>query len=211
MVTPVPELIGLFPTPLMRVEKLLDRSLVRKLVAHFRACAQVANSKSHSLFHTEIFQPEGHDTFAAVAQLIQPHLEEFGEHLFGEHLHWHIKEMWVNVLESGGRQAMHNHANSFVSGVIYLTRSHPSASTVFLKSPAGSDFIFNNNHSAARIGPFNAGKFVVPTVSPGDMILFPSYLLHEVPRNDGPQRISLAFNAIPERLDSWGYSIRFAR
>ena len=39
------------------------------------------------------------------------------------------------------------------------------------------------------------------------MILFPSYLLHEVPRNQGDQRITLAFNAIPDRLDSWGYTI----
>ena len=39
------------------------------------------------------------------------------------------------------------------------------------------------------------------------MVLFPSYLLHEVPRNQGAQRITMAFNAIPDRLDSWGYSI----
>lgn len=44
----------------------------------------------------------------------------------------------------------------------------------------------------------------------GDLILFASYLLHAVPRNEGPQRISIAFNAIPERLDSWGYTIQFA-
>jgi hypothetical protein len=41
------------------------------------------------------------------------------------------------------------------------------------------------------------------------MVLFPSYLMHAVPPNQGARRISLAFNAIPARLDSWGYSIRF--
>ena len=56
----------------------------------------------------------------------------FGVHLFGERLPWGLKEMWVNVLDRGGRQAMHNHANSFISGVVYLTPTHPGSQTVFI-------------------------------------------------------------------------------
>jgi hypothetical protein len=33
--------------------------------------------------------------------------------------------------------------------------------------------------------------------------------MHAVPMNPGPRRISLAFNAIPTQLDSWGYRISF--
>ena len=130
--------------------------------------------------------------------------------MFGERLNWSIKEMWVNVLQAGGQQAMHNHANSFVSGVIYLTHSHPSANTVFMKGPGGSAFAFGNVNATTRMGPFNADKWIMPEAAPGDMVLFPSYLLHEVPVNQGGERISLAFNAIPDRLDSWGYGIRFS-
>jgi len=43
----------------------------------------------------------------------------------------------VNVLDPGGRQAMHNHANSFISGVVYLTPTHPEARTVFMKALGG--------------------------------------------------------------------------
>jgi hypothetical protein len=32
-----------------------------------------------------------------------------------------------------------------------------------------------------------------------------------VPENRGPQRISIAFNAIPDRLDSSGYTIRLTK
>ncbi len=32
--------------------------------------------------------------------------------MFGERLRWGIKEMWTNVLDTGGSQPMHNHANS---------------------------------------------------------------------------------------------------
>ena len=37
-----------------------------------------------------------------------------------------LKEMWVNVLEMGCRPAMHDHANSFASVIVYLTPKHGS-------------------------------------------------------------------------------------
>lgn len=55
---------------------------------------------------------------------------------------------------SGG----HNHANSFVSGVVYLTPTHPGAQTVFVKSPGGHDFAFKNDHARVTPGPYNADK-----------------------------------------------------
>ena len=68
----------------------------------------------------------------------------------------------VNVLDSGGRQAMHNHANSFASGVVYLTPTHPSSQTVFMKSPGGNDFSFKNDHKGMTPGEFCADKWVSP-------------------------------------------------
>jgi uncharacterized protein (TIGR02466 family) len=118
--------------------------------------------------------------------------------------------MWVNVLETGGHQAMHNHANSFISGVVYLTPTHAGSQTVFMKSPGGTDFMFRNDHQGTTPNEFCADKWISPTPEPGDMMLFPSYVLHAVPPNQGERRISLAFNAIPLRLDSWGYVVRFS-
>jgi uncharacterized protein (TIGR02466 family) len=129
--------------------------------------------------------------------------------MFGERLGWSLKEMWVNVLDTGGRQAMHNHANSFISGVVYLTPTHPASQTVFMKSPGGTDFAFRNDHAGTSAGEYSADKWVSPAPAPGDMVLFPSYLMHAVPPNPGERRVSLAFNAIPTRLDSWGYRVTF--
>ena len=42
---------------------------------------------------------------------------------------------------------MHNHANSFISGVVYLTPTHPGSQTVFMKSPGGTDFLLKNDHA----------------------------------------------------------------
>jgi uncharacterized protein (TIGR02466 family) len=105
---------------------------------------------------------------------------------------------------------MHNHANSFISGVVYLTPTHASAQTVFMKSPGGTDFMFRNDHAGTKPTPYSADKWISPAPQPGDMVLFPSYLMHAVPPNQGGQRISLSFNAIPTRLDSWGYTVRFS-
>jgi hypothetical protein len=206
---PVAELFGLFPTPLMRVPCGLDAALVRGLVEHFAASATLANSSSPNLSHTAMLQPGQSPLLVQAAERLTPLIADFGAVLFGERLGWSIKEMWVNLLDTGGRQAMHNHANSFVSGVAYLTPTHADARTVFMKSPGGVEFSFKNDHAGVTTGPYNADKWVSPLPEPGDVLLFPSYLMHAVPANPGARRITMAFNAIPTQLDSWGYQIRF--
>jgi len=204
------EIIGLFPTPFMRLPATLAPDLVRGLVAHFSAAADQGNKSSPNLSHTEMLKPSDSPLLVKAAEIITPRLSEFGELLFGERLGWSLKEMWVNVLDTGGRQVMHNHANSFISGVVYLTRTHPDARTVFMKSPGGVDYSFKNDHARIVNGPYNADKWISPQPDPGDMVLFPSYLMHAVPPNPGERRITLSFNAIPARLDSWGYAISFS-
>src|SRR5262245_50755697 len=204
------EVIALFPTPFMRVPRLLDASLVRGLAEHFSALADRDNNASDQLTHTSMLRPSDSPLLVHAAAQIAPKLTEFGSLLFGESLGWSIKEMWVNVLETGGRQVMHNHANSFVSGVVYLTTMHTDARTVFMKSPGGSDFAFRNDHEGMRPNAYCADKWISPPPEPGDLVLFPSYLMHAVPGNPGGRRITMAFNAIPARLDSWGYAITFS-
>lgn len=199
----------LFAIPLMRCPQLLPAELVDAAVAAIRGAKLETNLRSEQLFHTEISDPLHNELFQKIAALTLPKLVDFGLLVFGETLSWSVKEMWTNRLETGGSQALHAHANSFASGVIYLTPSHPSCRTVFVRPPGGSDFSFRNHTREMVMGPYNAGKYVLPEAAPGDMVLFPSYLYHEVPRNQGEQRITLAFNAIPDSLDCWGYRIQF--
>lgn len=204
------EVIPLFPTPVFRARNVLGRPLVDALVAHFATLATDANKSSGSLAHTKMLQPSESPLFVEAAARITPKLADFGLQLFGERLDWMVKEMWVNVLDRGGHQSVHNHANSFISGIVYLTPTHPDSQTVFMKALGGTDFKFKNDHARVQSGPYNSDKWISPAPAPGDMILFPSYLLHSVPPNAGERRISLAFNAIPARLDSWGYVVRFS-
>ena len=204
------EVFGIFPTPFMRAPGTLAPPLVARLARHFTAQATRDNSSSANLSHTAMLQPGDSPLLVEAAGLISPKLAELGVHLFGEKLKWMLKEMWVNVLDTGGRQAMHNHANSFISGVVYLTPTHPGSQTVFMKSPGGSEFMFRNDHQGMTPNQFSADKWISPAPEPGDLVLFPSYLMHAVPPNQGERRITLSFNAIPTQLDSWGYTIRFS-
>src|SRR5262245_13770458 len=203
------EVFGLFPTPFMRARGTLGGPLVKGLVEHFTARANRDNNSSPNLSHTEMLRPNDSPLLGEAAGLITPKLADFGVHLFGERLPWALKEMWVNVLDSGGRQAMHNHANSFISGIVYLTPTHPSSQTVFMRSPGGTEFLFKNDHEGTTPSEFSADKWISPAPEPGDMVLFPSYLMHAVPPNQGERRITLSFNSIPSHLNSWGYVIRF--
>ncbi|WBL81346.1 2OG-Fe(II) oxygenase family protein [Bradyrhizobium xenonodulans] len=200
----------LFPIPLLRSPGLLPPSLNEAAVAAIRSTRIEGNLRSGQLFHTEVADPRDNELFRQIAELAVPKLVDFGVLLFGEELRWTVKEMWTNMLETGGNQTLHSHANSFVSGILYLTPSHPACKTVFVRPPGGSDFSFRHHTRSAAIGPFNAGKYVLPEAEPGDLVLFPSYLYHEVPRNQGGQRITIAFNAIPDHLDCWGYRVNFA-
>jgi hypothetical protein len=203
------EVFGLFPTPVLRAPGVLGERLVDGLVQHFIRQARNANKASENLSHTEMLRPGDSPLLVEAATLITPKVVDMGALLFGQRLGWAIKEMWVNVLETGGHQAMHNHANSFVSGVVYLTPTHPDSQTVFMKASGSTEFVFKHEHAGVTPTPFNTDRWVSPAPAPGDLVLFPSYLIHAVPPNQGERRITLSFNAIPGGLESWGYAIKF--
>lgn len=204
------EILGIFPTPIMIARGAAPAGLVAALRAQFEEdAARGPNVRSTLLTHTPVAAPRSHENYKAALAHVMPRLSEYGEALLGERLAWAVKEIWINRMERGGAQKIHNHANSFVSGVIYLTEVDPQAGTVFHRNAGTGTFVMANENKRCRMGPFNAPIFRMPAVEPGDMVLFPSYVMHEVPPNPGAPRMTAAFNALPERLDSWGYTLSF--
>ncbi|MEL6367111.1 MAG: putative 2OG-Fe(II) oxygenase [Pseudomonadota bacterium] len=204
------KMIDLFPTPFLLCRSLIPRELVDSLVARALATNKQDNVRTGLLSHTEMVGPETEPLFREVVSAVLPEVEHYGEQLLGDKFRWTVKEMWMNVLERGGSQFMHTHANSFVSGIVYLSELDPSARTIFSKSPGANEFIFKHDAAEGKANKYNAERWMAPDVKPGDLVLYPSYLLHGVPPNQGGQRISLALNAIPDRLKSFGYEVSFA-
>ena len=203
------EIFGIFPTPILMGRGVIPADLVERMIKQHAETATGANVRTTLLTHTPTANPRSHENYLEVLQHISPRIRAYGEALMGEALNWGVKEIWINKMETGGSQKMHNHANSFISGVIYLTECHPSAATAFYRQVGASGFQMSNENERCRITPYNTPIFRTPPVSPGDMVLFPSYILHEVPPNQGEPRYTAAFNALPERIDSWGYTIQF--
>lgn len=201
---------NLFPIPVMRVEKFVDDQLAASLIKKIRSTRQTKNAKTNLLSHTEVMDPKSNIHYQSLMEQSQEYLRDFGFLLFGENLQWHVKEMWMNFLDRNGHQTMHSHANSFISGVVYLTPSHGSAKTVFHNTMGTRAYVFSNNHAESSVTPYNGDRWVASDMEKGDMLLFPSYMLHAVPRNEGGERVTIAFNAMPERLKSWDYEVKFS-
>ncbi len=202
-------LIGLFPIPILVARGAIPTDLVAALIRQFDAAATGPNVRTALLSHTPMAAPRSHENFTAVLSHVAPKLTSYGEALLGEALNWGVKEIWINRMEPGGAQKMHNHANSFISGILYLSEVDASAATVFHRHTSHTSFLLQNENERCRFGQYNSPVYKMPEAAPGDLVLFPSYMMHEVPPNQGGVRYTAAFNALPERLDSWGYTVRF--
>ncbi len=102
----------------------------------------------------------------------------------------YITNSWYNIARHGEGQTLHNHANSIISGVLYLdvNTSQPSITFVNTVPP------FLLNMRAMQYNMFNSLEFDIP-VENGEIILFPSQCFHYVKSNPtNKDRISIAFN-----------------
>jgi uncharacterized protein (TIGR02466 family) len=98
---------------------------------------------------------------------------------------------WLNFTDKTQYHHKHCHHNSFVSGCLYINAKKESDCIVFTKRATGENWQLQPNQYNA----FNSNEFSVP-VSTGDLVLFPSNLLHSVPQSEHEYtRISLAFNS----------------
>ncbi len=200
---------NLFPVPVMRVENFLTEMEINATMDAIKSSPTMPNSQNVLLSHTEVMRFDNDEHYRTIGNKAQEYLRDFGFLLFGENLRWHIKEIWMNRLSSGGHQSMHTHANSFISGVLYLTDSDESAKTVFHNTMGTRAYVFSNSHAESAVTPYNADRWVATDMQRGDLLLFPSYMLHAVPRNEGDERVSIAMNALPQRLKSWDYEVSF--
>jgi uncharacterized protein (TIGR02466 family) len=103
----------------------------------------------------------------------------------------YITQSWVNFTKPGESHHLHSHSNSFLSGVFYIRSDAETDKIVFHKQ---EDAGISIDLLTTEWNLYNSKIWWYP-VGTGDIILFPSSLLHEVPKTTGNNdRISLAFN-----------------
>jgi uncharacterized protein (TIGR02466 family) len=103
-----------------------------------------------------------------------------------------LDSLWVNVLKPGGSHTGHIHPHSVLSGTYYVAVP-PGASALKLEDPRLP--LMMAAPPRERDAPQDAQTFVYVDPAPGQVLLWESWLRHEVPANAArTDRISISFN-----------------
>ena len=134
------------------------------------------------------------DTFTSVAE----------EALGYKKRDWAITTSWITKTRRGENSQLHCHKNSFWSAVYYFQEEYPEGSGgILFDNPNTSafDFAFQNS-DIETLNEIN-GLACTFKPDPNVMLVFPSYLKHQVLTHDlDIVRCSLALNIVP--LGHWG-------
>jgi uncharacterized protein (TIGR02466 family) len=104
-----------------------------------------------------------------------------------------LRNYWVHVTPPGEVTQLHDHKPGLLSGVYYVD-----------KPDNGGDLVFVDINPYHEYGPAVLPGTTDPIARPeismpaesGTMLVFPSWLPHRVPRNDGDRRrVSISFNS----------------
>lgn len=99
---------------------------------------------------------------------------------------------WVNIMPKGTQHSAHLHPHSVISGSFYVHVS-PDSSAIKFEDPRLSQ-LMNAPMVKQAARSFNK-RFVSLQPKAGDVILFESWLKHEVPTNESSEpRVSISFN-----------------
>ncbi|HGG05531.1 MAG TPA: hypothetical protein ENK28_08735 [Aliiroseovarius sp.] len=103
-----------------------------------------------------------------------------------------LEDLWINILPQGGTHGSHIHPHSVISGTTYVAMPK-GASALKLEDPrSGRMMAAPARRKDARR---EMQSFIYLTPDVGDVLLWESWLRHEVPPNMAEEeRISVSFN-----------------
>ncbi|HEY5364426.1 MAG TPA: TIGR02466 family protein [Aestuariivirga sp.] len=195
-----------FPTLIYRADAAAKARLNAALE---QACLMLAQDDLVGIKWCEKHGYQGYTSFASINDLAAqiPAFKALEKILdrhaakFSKALHWDIRggkpvcdSMWVNVLPEGGSHTSHIHTNSVISGTYY----------VCVPQGAGPIVYEDPRHAMMMAAPpkkQNAPREhksqVSETPKVGSLLLWESWLRHEVPVNRAEGlRISISFNYV---------------
>jgi len=132
--------------------------------------------------------------FADLVRVLDAHVAAFAEDLEFDldERDLKLEDIWINILPEGGTHGSHIHPHSVISGTTYVSM------------PGGASALKLEDPRSARMMAAPARKkgareelrtFVYATPKVGDVLLWESWLRHEVPMNmSEDDRISVSFN-----------------
>ncbi|MFD1511112.1 2OG-Fe(II) oxygenase family protein [Lacimonas salitolerans] len=103
-----------------------------------------------------------------------------------------LEDLWINILPEGGMHASHIHPHSVISGTTYV-QMPKGASALKLEDPRSARMMAAPTRIKEARRELQQFIYVKPEM--GDVLLWESWLRHEVPMNQAEdERVSVSFN-----------------
>jgi uncharacterized protein (TIGR02466 family) len=132
--------------------------------------------------------------FADLVRLLDRHVAAFAKELEFDLKREKLRldSIWINVLAPGGVHGAHIHPHSVVSGTCYVAVPQGAGAIRFEDPRLG--FMMAAPPKKPKARPENR-QFVTLAPRPGTVLMWESWLRHEVPANEAEEeRISVSFN-----------------
>ena len=202
-------IIPLFATPVVKVN--INRSFTESEMQCIADIPLEKKNKYGKILSSH--RSENYDLFEVspnlkdIKSFCELQLKQYMEHIEGadiDKVMLRITQSWLHNTKPGESQHSHTHPNSHLAGVLYIS-CLPNDHINFENRLYG---MFNNlQFPTKKSTPWNANiMYKKIDVEEGDLILFPSWMVHSVDVNDteDKERISLAFNTFP--IGEMGYN-----
>jgi uncharacterized protein (TIGR02466 family) len=168
-------------------------SIAREDLAGQRWCKE-HGYKGYTSYASLDDLPQRAPEFADLAKRLQRHAQSFctalAYDLDGRRLS--LDSLWINVLKPGGQHTAHLHPHAIISGTYYVCVP-PGAGAIRFEDPRLAMFMAAPPRKAHA--PLARKSFVTIAPRVGTLLLWESFLRHDVPANAGKSsRISISFN-----------------
>lgn len=173
-----------------------DEDLLGRLAHSIRSLAQDDNagrrwSKEHRYAGYTSYAslndlPRRDPAFAELAKLLTRHAASFASDCgFELGRKPRLDSLWANLLKSGGQHSGHIHPHSIISGAFYV-EAPPGSGAIRFEDP---------RLPLMMAAPTRAQTFVTVEPTPGALLMWESWLRHEVlPGAGRGERLSISFN-----------------
>ena len=184
-------MISIFPSPVYITKRNVDLNLIEKTEIE----DVIKEGMNRNLYNTTTKNNYIFDTVLYnLKKFCEEHIKIYVEQVINpeNELDFYITQSWINVTRPGESHHQHWHPNSIISVVFYVQTSEEDR--IFFHDPN-----YRMKHmiliDPKKTNPFNLDVWV-SGVNMYDLVLFPSWLEHEVQVNEKQtrDRISISFN-----------------
>ena len=198
-----PEIAGLFPTPLLRIDIPPELSTACNVFDNTEMWLDKESRREYGLHSRNTYimdEPE----CVQLKKFILDMAKDFAHNtLMYDYDEWTFSQTWVTWKEPGQMHVPHTHPNSVISGVFFYGYGEEGTPAIEFhrnEFQGTGQSIMLRDKPDKRPSPFAWKTFTVPFKA-GTLLLFPSWFRHSVPINKTKYtRKSVSMNIVPKGM-----------